>query len=272
MSTVSAENAKNANVLDWRTRAIPEPLERKTALDYHNIEIDLNNAMANEELVSARDYNLSGASYYARKDLLNPPYYKAFSKALDDIFIRKGVAKRLVMVNQVLSPYGVELFLLDCYRPIELQKEVWDHFLDRAREVLSDPDESSVTEYAGQYCSDPSKFSREDYKTWPTHTTGGACDITLRAKETGEHLFFGSVFDDASEISYTTHFEKKGSLTSSDEEARANRRLLYWAMVSTGFANYPLEWWHYDLGTQMWVMNSHESNNKAYYGYIDSPV
>lgn len=262
MSTVS---------IDWRNQAIPEPEERKTALDYHNIEFDSNHSLAGEELVSTCEYGLAGASYYFRQDALNPPYNRSFSRALKDIYVRKSVARRLLMVNQTLASYGVELFLLDCYRPIELQKEVWEHFLDRARQVLEKPDAESIVAYAGQFCSNPDKFKKDDPRTWPTHTTGGACDLTLRAKETGELLFFGSIFDDASEISYTTHFEHLEPLSSSQEEARANRRLLYWAMVSAGFVNYPLEWWHFDLGTQMWVMNSGDLDRKAYYGYIDSP-
>lgn len=26
-------------------------------------------------------------------------------------------------------------------------------------------------------------------------------------------------------------------------------------MVEAGFASYAYEWWHFDLGTQMWVVN-----------------
>jgi hypothetical protein len=39
----------------------------------------------------------------------------------------------------------------------------------------------------------------------------------------------------------------------SNEEARANRRLLYWLMVDAGFASNPSEWWHFSFGDQMWA-------------------
>ena len=39
----------------------------------------------------------------------------------------------------------------------------------------------------------------------------------------------------------------------SDEEARANRRLLHWLMVEEGFAGHPDEWWHFSWGDQMWA-------------------
>lgn len=262
MSTVS---------IDWREQPVPLVDNSASALDYHEIKIDLSNPISDEPLVRANQFNLATSNYYGRKDGLNPPYGLAFSEALKDVWMRESVARRLVMVNEILRPYRVEICLLDCYRPIELQIEVWKHFIERAKTVLTDPSETELVEYAGQYCSNPSSFSREDQRTWPTHTTGGAVDLNLRAIETKEHLFFGSIFDDATEISYTDHFERKAPKSSSELEARANRRLLFWAMISVGFSNYPLEWWHYDIGTQMWVMNSSDSDNRAYYGYIESP-
>ena len=113
------------------------------------------------------------------------------------------------------------------------------------------------------YCSDPRQFDPKDARTWPTHITGGAIDVTLRNRETKEHLFFGGVFDDPSEITHTAYFESAlvalegdtEQMPLSDQEALKNRRLLYWAMASVGFMNYAFEWWHFDLGTQLWAAN-----------------
>ena len=257
--------------IDWRNEPIPLVENSASALDYHEIEIDLGNPASSEPLVDADEYGLATANYYGRNDGLNAPYYRAFEKALAKIWLRKSVALRLRSVNEVLAPYGAELCLLDCYRPVALQKEVWDHFCARAKETLDNPDESEVVNYAGHYCSDPRGFDENNFKTWPVHSTGGDCDLLLRARSNKEHLFFGSIFDDASEISYTDHFERLGPKSSSEIEACRNRRLLYWAMTACGFVNYPYEWWHFDLGTQMWVMNSGDPERKAYYGYMKSP-
>lgn len=52
-------------------------------------------------------------------------------------------------------------------------------------------------------------------------------------------------------------------------EAMRNRRLLYWAMQAEGFANFPLEWWHYDFGNQSWVKDrSNDQTEAAFYGAI----
>src|SRR5690606_40003770 len=85
------------------------------------------------------------------------------------------------------------------------------------------------------------------------HSTGGAVDLTLRWRG-GESLFMGSLFADPSPVSHTAHFEAlKGRLSFSEEEARANRRLLYWLMREAGFASNPSEWWHFSYGDQMWA-------------------
>ena len=50
----------------------------------------------------------------------------------------------------------------------------------------------------------------------------------------------------------------------SNEEARANRRMLYWLMIEAGFTNHPDEWWHYSYGDQMWAKLSNKP--AAFYG------
>jgi D-alanyl-D-alanine dipeptidase len=66
----------------------------------------------------------------------------------------------------------------------------------------------------------------------------------------------GSLFDDASTLAHTAYFEDAdtdAAFSFSNEEARANRRLLYWLMREAGFASNPTEWWHFSYGDQMWA-------------------
>ena len=44
-----------------------------------------------------------------------------------------------------------------------------------------------------------------------------------------------------------------GEMRFSDEEARANRRLLHWVMSEEGFEGHPDEWWHFSYGDQLWA-------------------
>lgn len=250
-------------ISEFRLRAIPWRDSAPTALDYKDVAVDLADPRAREPLVDLADYGIAGHGYYARNDGLNAPYRRAFPSAETRVRCRRSVAERLAQVDAHLRASGVELFVLDAFRPLALQRELWDFFLERAQQVLEKPSAADCIAFAGEYCSDPRRFDPEDSRTWPTHLTGGAVDLTLRASRSGEFVFMGGIFDDPDAISHTAYFEKlladKGgreqALSLSEREAMRNRRLLYWAMTEVGFASYAYEWWHFDLGTQMWVVN-----------------
>jgi D-alanyl-D-alanine dipeptidase len=246
---------------DFRLQLIPSSRTDKTALDYHKIHIDLAGAAASEPLVNLKDYGLACRSAYARA---KAPYYKSFDRALPDVFLRKTVAEKLTRVNEVLIIYDAQVVALDGFRPIPLQEELWHHFIEQGRQTLAHPTAEDLVKFAGTFCSDPRGFDKNDYRTWPVHNTGGSIDLTLQSLTDQQELFMGSIFDDADQISSTRYFEDANLNSSSADEARRNRRLLYHAMLSQGFANYHHEWWHFDYGTQMWIMNSGHADIALY--------
>lgn len=236
-----------------------------SALDYHDVEIDLAGKFNQEKLVDVASFGVASNSAYARAIA---PYYKTFASALKKVFVREGVAQKLVEVNKLLNSYGVELLVLDGYRPIALQKELWNHFIKIGEATIPNATDEQLVRFAGQFASDPRVFDPNNFRTWPVHNTGGAIDLTLRNLKDGQELFMGGIFDDADVVSSTRYYENPTHTSQSATEARRNRRLLYHAMCAVGFANYHHEWWHYDLGTQMWVM--HGGNSRcAYYGRAD---
>jgi D-alanyl-D-alanine dipeptidase len=238
---------------------IPEEKSQKTALDYHDIPIDLDGKLNQEPLVNVSVCGIASDSFYSR---VRPPYDRAFGSAISKVLVRESVAAALAEVNRCLKPYGVELLVWDGWRSIELQAELWEHFIEKGRSELVQPTEDDLVRFAGIYCSNPSKFDPRDYKTWPVHNTGGAVDLTLRSLENGQELFMGSGFDHAGPESATRYCEQDAH---SSVEAKHSRRLLYHAMASKGFVNYPHEWWHYDLYTQLGVMNG-DNQPPALYG------
>ena len=243
---------------------IPSTEPGSTALDYHQIPIDLSSRENSEPLVNIRKYGIAARSVYAET---SAPYYRAFGQALNSVYVRSGVAARLVVANELLRPYGAELLALDGWRPVALQHELWKHFLEKGRETLVDPAEQDLVSFAGQFCSNPEGFDPENFRTWPVHATGGAIDLTLRSLINRQELFMGAIFDDADSVSSTRYYEDNNLLSQSALEARRNRRLLFYAMTTAGFVNYPHEWWHFDYGTQMWVMNGDaNSGDTALYG------
>ncbi len=271
-----AKEAESSNdLMNLKNKALPPTPEGKTALSYHRIPIDLKSDLSKEKLVDLCSYGVAGESYYARRDGFNAPYYRSVCAGDKKQKLRKTAAVKLESVNKRLACLGLELFVFDAYRPVSCQKQLWDYSISEARRMLAkSANEEDLVEYAGKFCSNPGLFKKSDWKTWPTHLTGGAVDLTIRRKSSGELLYMGSIFDDNSELSFSAFFEKKNSdknqkLSSSEICAMQNRRLLYWLMTEEGFANYPNEWWHFDFGNQMWVQNSRNPlEKKAAYGAI----
>ncbi|MFY9823815.1 MAG: M15 family metallopeptidase [Thermoanaerobaculia bacterium] len=256
-------------------REIPIPLRRdaSTTAGYGHVPVDLDSDLSQEPLVPLAEAGVAAESYYARSDGFNSPYYRALPCAPQTVSCRRSVALKLREVNQRLEPFGLELLAWDGYRPIACQRELWEFFLQKARQALGEASDLKYSRYASRYCSNPSTFNPADPTTWPTHITGGAVDLTLRRIATGELLNMGGTFDDPSRISHTDFFERwrKGKLSVSALDAQRNRRLLYWAMLESDFVNYPFEWWHFDWGTQMWALKRRPRKGaRAFYGPADS--
>jgi zinc D-Ala-D-Ala dipeptidase len=230
-----------------RDKPIPQPAPKQ---GYRDIPIDASGAANAERIVPAADYGVAGKNYYAAPR--NPPYYHAIPGAIDAIVLREGAARRLQQIDTQLAPLGLELFVFDAWRPQAVQIYFHDHWLPnelRRRDPTLTGD-ALLTEVE-RYWAAPS--AGDDAPS--PHSTGGAVDLTLRWRG-GEPLWMGSLFDDASPIAHTAHFEtalSSDAFSFTHEEARANRRLLYWLMRDAGFASNPSEWWHFSYGDQMWA-------------------
>jgi D-alanyl-D-alanine dipeptidase len=229
-----------------RQKPIPQPAPKR---GYRDIPIDAEGAAHQEPLVHAREFGIAGENYYASER--NPPYYHRIPGSIDALVLREGAARRLHEANARLGEAGLELFLFDAWRPQAVQRYFHDEWLPRElkrrRPELSG---EALLREVETYWAAPSEG-----KDAPSpHATGGAIDLTMRWRD-GEPLWMGSLFDDPSPVSHTAHFEGAATdaLSFSAEEARANRRLLYWLTRDAGFTSNPNEWWHFSYGDQMWA-------------------
>ena len=172
--------------------------------------------------------------------------------SITKLSLRQGAAQRLRDVNMRLAEADLELFVFDAWRPQAVQAYFHDLWLPA--ELRKRKPHLSETELASEvtnYWAAPSAGAEAP----SPHSTGGAVDLTIRWQN-GDPLWMGSLFDDASPLAHTNCFELETDETQfsfSNEEARANRRLLYWLMVEAGFASNPSEWWHFSYGDQMWA-------------------
>ncbi|MES1156616.1 MAG: M15 family metallopeptidase [Alphaproteobacteria bacterium] len=215
-----------------------------------------------EPLVRAEDFGLAGKNYYAHDR--NPPYWAPAEGAVDALLIRHSVALLLKEIDSRLNQSGLRLFLFDAWRPRAVQAYFHDIWmpgeLRRRRPELGDDEiKAEVQRYWAAPTDDPMKPA--------PHATGGAVDLTIVWQD-GEPLYMGSLFDDATALAGTDRFEHDADEPSfSHDEARANRRLLYWLMIEAGFSNHPDEWWHYSYGDQMWAI--HMGKPAALYGLAE---
>lgn len=254
-----------AGLAKYRAKPIPDQRAMLVKVrGYRRHKLDLGDVRSNEPLLDATEHGLAGVNFYA--SARNPPYYASVPGSVSRILLRQGVVERLRKVNRRLNPSGVELYIFDGWRPRAVQKYFHDKWMPR-----------QLLKRNPKLSADAARRETERYWAAPTtdprspapHATGGAVDLTLRWKDSGEHLWMGSIFDDASEIARADHFERtaRDSFAFSHEEARANRRLLHWLMVGEGFAANPGEWWHFSYGELMWAKLTDAPH--AFYGLAE---
>lgn len=252
---------------ELRHRPIGEqgPLREARKGFRQRIVIARDNRLFGEPVVEARDAGLKGENFYFSDR--NPPYWQRVDGATDKLWLRQSVAEKLGRVNARAATAGLELFLFDAWRPRAVQAYFHDVWMPRELQ-RRDPSltGAALTEEVERYWAAPS----QDAGSPAPHATGAAVDLSLRWKD-GELLWMGSLFDDVTALANRDRFENLSAdnFSFSDQEARANRRLLHWLMTEEGFAGHPDEWWHFSWGDQMWAALS--SQAVAHYGLATIP-
>jgi D-alanyl-D-alanine dipeptidase len=234
-----------------RNRPLPDlsPLRERLA-GAKTLPIDVTDTRSAEPLIALQAKSVKGSNYYGSDR--NPPYWGRAKGAIDELWGRHTAVDKLAEVNAHLATMSLRLHVFDAWRPREVQAYFYEQWVPAAlRKNRPDLSGEALNREVARYWAAPSS----DPARPSPHATGGAFDLTL-TWEDGQPLFMGGIFDDASAISHTGHFETlrpETDFSFSAEEARANRRLLFWVMNEAGFANYPDEWWHYSWGDQMWA-------------------
>ncbi|WP_221568515.1 M15 family metallopeptidase [Alkalihalobacillus sp. TS-13] len=198
-----------------------------------------------------------------------PQYHEmGLPGALNDCYVRREVAIKLVDAARNL-PNGHKLMIWDGWRPFAVQKQLYDSYLMKLSQEHPEWSEERLREGTRQFVSYPS----ESEAAPAPHITGGAVDVTV-VDGNGDPLPMGTEFDDFNEQAWTHYYDEKkadGEKLSEEEETfLKNRKLLNHVMTSSGFTNYPAEWWHFDYGNQWWAKRSEEPAAK--YGLVHLEV
>ena len=145
--------------------------------------------------------------YATERNFANTKFYPA-----NRAFLERQAALRLVRVQKRLAAQGLGLKIFDGYRPLSVQKKMW--------EVMPDPN----------YVANPAKGSR--------HNRGCAVDVTL-VDSAGNELPMPTRFDEFTERAHHDFVDLPADVL-------RNRQTLKAAMMAEGFEPLATEWWHYD--------------------------
>ncbi len=173
--------------------------------------------------VNLKDYsdNFVYDMKYATKD----NFLKAKVYDCAECYLRSKTVIALTKANKEFIRRGYRIKIFDCYRPLEVQKKMWD--------IVSNP----------IYVADPAKGS--------IHNRGGAVDITL-VDAGGRELDMGTPFD-------YFGIEASHNYFNISETVQENRKLLKSVMTAANFNSFDSEWWHYNLKS---ALNDKLSNVK----------
>lgn len=130
-----------------------------------------------------------------------------------DCYLRKNTAIALMKANQELIKKGFRIKLFDCYRPLDVQKKMW--------QLLP----------GTNYVANPKKGSK--------HNRGAAVDLTL-VDFLGNELDMGTKFDFFGPEAHHTYMNHS-------PEVLQNRKLLKETLAKYNFKSIYNEWWHYEF-------------------------
>jgi len=163
--------------------------------------------------VNLRDY--SNDFIYDMKYATEDNFLKAKVYDCAECMLRLKTVKALIAANTDFLKKGYRIKLFDCYRPLDIQKKMW--------EIVSNP----------EYVADPKKGS--------IHNRGGAVDISL-VDINGQEVDMGTSFDFFG-IQASHNFKQLS------KEILSKRAYLKKVMIKNGFNSFDSEWWHYNLKT-----------------------
>lgn len=161
--------------------------------------------------VNLKDY--SNGFFYDLKYATTDNFLKSKVYDCGECYLRYKTVKALIEANNYFINKGLRIKLFDCYRPLDVQKKMWD--------IVSNP----------QYVADPKKGS--------IHNRGGAIDLTL-VDINGKELDMGTTFD-------FFGIESNHTYENLSVEIKRNRKLLRDGMMRFNFRIFEGEWWHYNF-------------------------
>lgn len=192
-SPVSADNEMNRA---GTTETKPDYIEQATGLK----------KLSGDRFIL--DLKYAGTDNFLGKDVYSP-------FELNACYLHPEAYEKMMQVSEALAKENLYLIIYDCYRPLEVQKAMW--------QIMPD----------ARYVANPA--------TGSLHNRGVAVDCAL-ADENGNLLDFPTGFDDFSEQAWQSYECPKNA-----QQPCINKQRLTSIMLAAGFKAIRTEWWHFQL-------------------------
>lgn len=171
--------------------------------------------------------------------LVKPEYSNQnYEWALEKIYLKEETLIALKKAEDLL-PENLQFLLWDGFRPLELQKELFDELFELRKKQFPSLPEEELLEMTSFFVAFPDERALHQY--------GNTIDLTIFDNKTGEALEMGTGFDEFSERSHADFFDRNLPQSDADKKAKENRKLLKSVMMKAGFTGIFSEWWHFSL-------------------------
>lgn len=257
---------------------IPDLSElREKKKGYRSIPIDTQDERYREPLVALSDFGVAGQAYYSRP---NAMFDSPLPGVSPEVYVRESVGRTLASINDRLKQafvtdlFGgeVELFVQDGVRSLATQRYLHSiAFPEKIKTLHPDWDGDQIEAERDKFIAFPTVDEQS-----PSPHAASAVDVWLRYIQptrayVSEDDFIPMGYGDAeiSERSYPDYYERVTPTTPDERLYQRNRRLFYAIMTGklfgepTDMTPNPTEWWHYDLGNQLWSVTT---GKRPYYG------
>jgi len=176
-------------------------------------------------------------------------------------YCREEVADK-IKAAQKLLPAGIYFKIYFAYRSVEQQI---NFFNKRFAEIKKEYPDLPLAEQERL-----TRLKAADARGggYGPHQTGGALDLTLCDANSVE-IDMGGRYDLFDHLTRTYPYRKILFLRIPMLTGRQykNRNILWNALTSVGFQNYPLEWWHWAYGDRAWA--AYSKNKTAIYSAVN---
>lgn len=147
--------------------------------------------------------------YTTANNFVGVPLYPADARCL----VHESMGPGLATAAAALRPKGLTLVFWDCYRPHDVQVQMF--------EAVPNP----------AWVARPTDFAR-------SHEAGRSVDVTMAAG--------GALVDMGTDFDNFTSLAESYATSGVNSAQQANRAVLRNAMAKGGIAPYTGEWWHFD--------------------------